>query len=393
MQFIQGIKAEVKGLLTANSGGALYLSRASAEALAELTPVVPVEFGLTPYMAFFGGAVVAADIVITALDGQEPVIQRTYLPVMDEGNNPIPAEKLTARAVNDAMQRCIVKALAMTVGVGAAPYLGFSETKEMLVKLGLKPDSDLKSVPAYSEKNDQAIGYVPWMAALIAARLTDPQFSWSVALNDRGVPAFQVGSGWSVKVVATYRGKTRSEWLPIMGGANHDDIVKPTVFDWNTAVMRALTKAIAYLTGYGLDVYVGEDLQKIAAQNPASQSQAPLAKSDTNSKNEPKPEEKPKPQGAPQAEPKSAQQPEQKPEAQPAPAAEVKAEVKAQPKTEGEISENLRQNLARVKTVTDIARLQGALARANELFGPAEGPIFKAAVEARIAELEASMAS
>lgn len=393
MSFINGIKTEVKDLLQAGSTGALYLSRASAESLSGRLPVQPVVFGKegTPFLPLFGGALVAADIDLAPMENGDILTQRTWLPVMDGKNDPIPVDRVSARDVSDAMQRCIVKALAMTQGVGAAPFLGFSETREMLVKLGLKPGSDLATVPAYTKENDQGKKYVHWMAALIAARLTDPHFHWqavySPAWSDRetgeiwdSAPVYRVAGGWSVQVQATYRGVTRREWLPLMGGPEHADILQPTVFDWNTAVMRALTKVIAYLTGYGLDVYAGEDLEKLvpkqvpkgankASPMPEMTKPADVATAVSNTSATPHPSDQSK-SDAPAPVDKS-------PAATPEPPA---------------MSENLKANLDRVKTVTDVARLQGALRRADELFG-AEAPVFKKAVQSRLAELEALAAT
>lgn len=427
MSFIAGIKTEVKDLLQSATNEALYLSRASAESLAGRLPVQPVVFGKegTPFLPLFGGALVAADIDLPPMENGDILTQRTWLPVMDAQNNPIPVERMSARDVNDAQQRCIVKALAMTTGIGAAPFLGFSETREMLVKLGIKPDSDLATVAAYTKSNDQGKKYAHWMAALIAARLTDPHFHWEVvyspAWSDRetgeiwdSAPVYRVAGGWSVQVQATYRGITRCEWLPLMGGPEHADILRPTVFDWNTAVMRALTKVIAYLTGYGLDVYAGEDLEKLVpkqvakpspkaqttkpeqAKAPSSQTVVSTTPADTAATPVSNTSATPQPSGQGHADAPAS--------AAPSPAAEApeasspqatdsdaeKAPVKT-PEPEA-MSENLKANLARVKTVTDVARLQGALRRADELFG-AEAPVFKKAVQSRLAELEALAAT
>lgn len=54
------------------------------------------------------------------VEGQEVI---EYLPVMDNRNNSIPLDKITSRNVNDAIQRCITKAIARH-GLGLYIYAG-----------------------------------------------------------------------------------------------------------------------------------------------------------------------------------------------------------------------------------------------------------------------------
>lgn len=54
------------------------------------------------------------------VEGQEVI---EYLPVMDNRNNSIPLERITSRNVNDAIQRCITKAIARH-GLGLYIYAG-----------------------------------------------------------------------------------------------------------------------------------------------------------------------------------------------------------------------------------------------------------------------------
>jgi hypothetical protein len=74
-----------------------------------------------------------------------------------------------------------------------------------------------------------------------------------------------------VGVKVTYRGVEYTEYLAIMGvlevqtkkgpkKLDNQPLRNPTSHDWNRAVVRCLTKAIALATGYGLSVYAKEDL-------------------------------------------------------------------------------------------------------------------------------------
>ncbi len=80
----------------------------------------------------------------------------------------------------------------------------------------------------------------------------DPQATWSY-----GTP---VAFGETVMVFCTVNafGKSMTSQLPVMDYRNKA-VPNPDAFAVNTAMQRALTKAIA-LHGLGLSLYVGEDL-------------------------------------------------------------------------------------------------------------------------------------
>jgi len=86
--------------------------------------------------------------------------RKVWLPIMDHRNNAILAEKITARDINDTIQRALVKAIAMH-GLGINLYMGeeFKEEKSGSVKAVIHedvrcPDCDsaMALVPAGTSK-------------------------------------------------------------------------------------------------------------------------------------------------------------------------------------------------------------------------------------------------
>jgi hypothetical protein len=280
MEFLHGIKESIKGL-TADVDGLSYIPWATAIAKAG-RPEQRVALSLG-YMRIFGGAVVAIE---------QPVgddrWQRTWLPVLDTKNRPVPVDALKARDLGDAINRCRAKSVAMVNGVALSLYAGYGEDNGKLLKdLGVRPDSDLTAVePLTSQKAGKtAASYVDWAAALAAARITDPNFHWEVEMFD-GVspegeihrePYLALPHGYMVAVSVTYKAKRHTEYLPIMGVVevstkngprkmDHQTLEAPNAFDWNRSILRDLTKAIAVVSGYGLSVYAGEDIEVLQSR-------------------------------------------------------------------------------------------------------------------------------
>ena len=246
--------------------GRSYLGWASALALAGRPPLTVATFAGRPVLPLFGGVLVAVD---TPLPNGEQ--QRTWLPILDGRNEAIPLTHVSGRDVSDTIQRCRAKTVAMVAGVGLSVYSTHGGKGQAFVKeLGVSAGSDLAAVPPLvrtRRAGSSDIAYIDWQSALAAARITDDNFHWAVGIFDttdksgaamEAVPVCRVGSSWFVRVDVTYKNTMHSEWLPIMTGGNKA-ATSPDVGDWNTAVMRCLTKAIAVVSGYGLTVYAGED--------------------------------------------------------------------------------------------------------------------------------------
>lgn len=254
--FFEAFGSTIPAKTIASKGGLSYLSAAAAMALAGRPAAEFVDFGDKPQLDCLNGALVAVDI---PLPGAETV-QRMWLPVMDQDNNAITADKMNVCDVNNSRQRCLVKAIAAIFGDGMSLYLGCDGDGQKAAKLlGVNPDSNLAEVePVIAQHKEGGAAYIEWGVAVAACRITDPAFSWGVVQWD-GLPYRESLGGVMVDVETVHHGKRQRLGLPLMDSAfNPIPLAKATVFDWNKAVMRALTKCIAFNTGYGLAVY-GEE--------------------------------------------------------------------------------------------------------------------------------------
>lgn len=285
--FVLGVKTPVKNL-TSVANGMTYLPWATAVALAGRPDIRVDTFGGHPYRELFGGAVVSVSTPLPTGEGSIAQ-QAMHLPVLDAQNRPVPIEALTSRDVSDTINRARAKLIAVVNGVGMSLYAGYGEDVLGFLKaLGLTPESDLATAqPLTSSKNGKA-QYVDWAAAVTAARLTDPGFYWEVVEHDNQpdpetgevlhrAPYVRTPHGYLVAVRVHYKGAVHTEWLPVMGVVevktargtkrlDHQPLEDPNVFDWNRAIMRCLAKAIAVVSGYGLSVYAGEDVEALQVQ-------------------------------------------------------------------------------------------------------------------------------
>jgi hypothetical protein len=401
MSFIDGIKTKFGGVIAA-ANGQDYLSWAVAVALGGRPEQRPVLFGGHLALEVFGGLVVAVDMDIPRADGGV-LKQRTWLPLLDNRNNPIPAATATAREISDAINRCRAKAMAMVGGIALALYDGETDAAKFLKDLGVKPDSDLASIQPFEDKKPGQAGaaYVSWANALAAARLTDPEFHWEVKFSNlvdptsgevTEAPYYRAGNTFMVAVKVTYKGQSHTEYLPVMGqvkGADgkrrdHVALVNPTSADWNRSVMRCLTKAIAVVSGYGLSTYAGEDLADLVPQMVGAKAQAASAPAAPAA-----PEAQQAPQDKPDAPAEaSAQAPTSEAQAAPelASAAQATDAPQDQHAAQSEPSAKLTQAITRLGSIGDMVRLEKAIQAAPGLFGP-EADAFIAAVRARISTL------
>lgn len=231
----------------------------------------------------FGGGVVAVSQKVGERD------QITYLPITDLKNVPIDLRLITAREASDTMNRCRARSVALVQGYGLSLYSSYQENGSAYSKaLGITADTNLTRMAAVHDVKEfrdkvtkkllRTQNYLGWHAALAAARITDPAFHWEIVetsvQNEVGqiesIPAMRLdGVGWMVGVAVTWKGTSHTEWLPIMGirkvmtnsgekPLEHQALDTPNVFQWHSAVMRCLAKAIALRTGYGLSLYGGD---------------------------------------------------------------------------------------------------------------------------------------
>lgn len=241
----------------------------------------------TTVRQMFGGGVVAVDMSLG--DGTD-MMQRIYLPILDFKNASMEYEKITSRDVNDTISRCVARAVAMVHGFALSLYSRTNGDGESYVRaLSVTPETDdlgavrelrdLKEIKNKGGKVVRVQEYLPWHSCVAACRITDPSFCWEVIEcktvdpitgEVQTLPAMRVaGKGWMVGVRLRWRGRTHTQWLPIMGveeaetkngtkPMEHQAIDSPTVFGWHSSVVRCLAKAVAVATGYGIACYAGE---------------------------------------------------------------------------------------------------------------------------------------
>lgn len=339
--YFEAFSATIPQTEIASKGGLSYLSAAAAMSRAGRPEVQFTDFGGQPFLACLNGALVAVDVKVPETDA----FQRIWLPVMDRDNNTLALSATQATDINNSRQRCLVKALACVYGVGMSLYMGCDGDGTKASKmLGVTPETDLAAVePVVANLQEGGAAYIEWGVAIAAARITDPTFHWDVLMyaNNDGLvlPYREVLGGLMVDVETVYCGKRQRLSLPVMDGAfNPVPAAKATVFDWNKAVMRALTKCLAFNSGYGLDVYASDEFSikdgKAAAKgrksakadrDPAPQAEA-ASKVAVNAEPPKAAEQQPEP--AAQA-PEASDAAQAAPEAAPAPVAEAPAQAPA----------------------------------------------------------------
>lgn len=122
--------------------------------------------------------------------------------------------------------------------------------------------------------------YISWANAWAEVKKVYPDTTYKVYTNPEGMPYFADDTGGFVKVSVTVGGTEQVCWLPILDYAYNPmkkgaykytkvdkykqqqvevNVKAISSFDINKAIMRALTKALAF-AGYGLFVFVGDDL-------------------------------------------------------------------------------------------------------------------------------------
>lgn len=258
--FLNAMKANIDPTLIASKGGLSYLSAATANSLAGLPETSFVDFGDSPFLPLFDGALVAVDIELPE-QGEYgfPETQRTFLPVMDGNNRCIPLDRITVNDVNNSRQRCFVKAISTVLGHGMSVFLGLDgDGAEAAKVMGLDADSDLATSNAVISKLSNGGPFLAWTHALAAARIVDPLFTWDVTEWD-GKPYREVLGGVLIDIDTVFRGRHQRLSLPMMDEAfNPVPVNRASVWLWNRTVMRALAKAISFHTGYGLNLYAQE---------------------------------------------------------------------------------------------------------------------------------------
>ncbi|HEU0196156.1 MAG TPA: DUF1071 domain-containing protein [Nevskiaceae bacterium] len=211
--------------------------------------------------------------------------QEVYLPVLNRVQEPMPDGQASSRVIEISIARCRSKTIGCCTGVGLSVYAGFGgDGREFASRLGeIGFDTDLANVvpiiKARPGETAKDVPYVPWPAAVAAAKLADPAFKWWVEQRDAvdtstgevtKRPFVNLGTGYAVGVTVLFRGVQHTEWLPVLGKKRNGDkvlynrpITNPNVKQWNTSVMRCLARGIAITSGYGIDLYAKADLNAV----------------------------------------------------------------------------------------------------------------------------------
>lgn len=263
ISFQEGIKTIVNPHIS--EIGQMYLPWATAIALARRPKINTLMFDGSPVLPMFGGGVVGVECGGTEV----------FLPIMDNKNRPIPLNKMDSRAVNDSINRCRAKAIACATGVGMCLYAGVPDAIQYLKSLKVTPESKLDAIqpmlsvippkkPQPGKQPRPPVPYLKWAHALTAAKIVHPELKWRpVRFGDEGqlyAPVY--GQGFLVGVEITIGDQSHAEILPIMDYMMKS-IANPNAFAWSKAIMRALAKGIAVMTGYGLSVYAKEEVSAL----------------------------------------------------------------------------------------------------------------------------------
>jgi hypothetical protein len=128
------------------------------------------------------------------------------------------------------------------------------------------------NVNEHVEKKN-GLSYLSWPWAVDQLLRADPTATWEYR-DCNGFPHMTFADGTAmVFCTVTAFGQARTMQLPVMDHRNRA-IVNPDAYALNTALQRALVKAIA-LHGLGLYIYAGEDLPE--ADKPVEESTLPKA--------------------------------------------------------------------------------------------------------------------
>jgi hypothetical protein len=113
-------------------------------------------------------------------------------------------------------------------------------------------------VSEHVEKKN-GMSYLSWAYAWQTLKDNFPDATFEKHCNDMGYPCFYDPAGFAfVKVTVSAGGHSQTETFPVLDFKNKG-VQGPDSFQVNTALQRALTKAIGYL-GLGFYIYAGEDL-------------------------------------------------------------------------------------------------------------------------------------
>lgn len=115
--------------------------------------------------------------------------------------------------------------------------------------------------------------YLSWAYAQKLAKIFDEKCTWRIIKNDNG--SF-IHNGFLL-LEMTFLGQTEQHFFPIIDHYNKP-IQNPNPYQINTSQMRGFAKLFAMVSGFGLSLYVGEDLAYLDDEKNNPKQQARLKK-------------------------------------------------------------------------------------------------------------------
>ena len=110
--------------------------------------------------------------------------------------------------------------------------------------------------------------YLSWTYAVDQLLQVYPEAKMEVSTNPDGLPFFSSGNGVFVHCKVTVDGVTREQWHPVMDFKNKS-VASPDACQIHYSIQRCMSKAIA-MHGLGLNIYAGEDLPLVEADEDPS---------------------------------------------------------------------------------------------------------------------------
>ena len=121
--------------------------------------------------------------------------------------------------------------------------------------------------------------YLSWAYAQKLAKIFDEKCTWRIIKNDNG--SF-IHNGFLL-LEMTFLGQTEQHFFPIIDHYNKP-IQNPNPYQINTSQMRGFAKLFAMVSGFGLSLYVGEDLAYLDEEKNNQKEQQAKAKKDLTEK-------------------------------------------------------------------------------------------------------------
>lgn len=117
--------------------------------------------------------------------------------------------------------------------------------------------------------------YLSWAYAQKLAKIFDEKCTWRIIKNDNG--SF-IHNGFLL-LEMTFLGQTEQHFFPIIDHYNKP-IQNPNPYQINTSQMRGFAKLFAMVSGFGLSLYVGDDLAYLDEEKNNKKQQQDKAKKD-----------------------------------------------------------------------------------------------------------------